>query len=323
MFESLGHYKILERIGAGGIGEVFRARDTRVGRTVAIKVVSREIAADAEQRERFLADARASTALSHPNIAAVYEVSEDRGRVFVVCEFVPGDSLKTVVGGRALHPRRAADFAVQIADALAEGHAAGFVHYDLHPGNVIVTPKDKVKILDYGVAAWTHGGRYRADLTDLDADAPAVAPTLAYMSPEQASGEAVDQRTDVFSLGLIVFEMITGRQPFTAITLPELVQQIKSKRITSASNVNRAVPAEFDPIVGKAITKLPDRRYQSIAALAAELRSVAAILDVRSEVSEAAEPPVHGAPAALPLRWLWVVLALAALAAIAWLRLHR
>src|SRR3954464_4423972 len=142
MYETLAHYKILDRIGAGGMGDVYRARDTRLGRTVAIKVVPAAVAADAERRERFRLEAQAAIALSHPNIAALYEIGEDQGALFLVFEFVPGETLSTMIAGRPLNARRAIDFAIQIADALAEAHSEGIVHRDIKPANIIVTPKD-------------------------------------------------------------------------------------------------------------------------------------------------------------------------------------
>src|SRR5256885_6971555 len=147
MIETFGQYKILARIGAGGMGEVYRARDTRHGRTVAIRVLPADLAGDHERRERLMREARASAALSHPNIAALYEVGEDQGHVFLAFEFVPGEPLSAVIGGRPLNRRRAVDLAVQIADALAEAHGAGIVHRDIKPGNIIVTPKGAAKIL--------------------------------------------------------------------------------------------------------------------------------------------------------------------------------
>src|SRR5438876_11545838 len=209
MLETLAHYKILDRIGAGGMGEVYRARDTRLGRTVAIKVLAPELADDPSRRDRFMREARAAAALSHPNIAALYEIGEDQGQLFLVFEFVPGETLKTMIGGRALNPRRAIDFAVQIADALADAHAEGVIHRDIKPANVIITPKDKAKILDFGLATWTAGGAEREqaahDATVMVTGAGTTIRTLPYMSPEQALGEQVDQRTDIFSLGVVLF----------------------------------------------------------------------------------------------------------------------
>ena len=208
MIETLGPYKILERIGAGGMGDVYRARDTRHGRTVAIKVLPASVSGDADRRARFLRDARATAALSHPNIATLYEVNEDQDQVLLVFDFVPGQTLKAIIGGHPLNPRRAIDLAAQVADALAEAHAAGIVHRDLKPDNVMVTPRGNAKLLDYGLAAWTGGG---ADRGTSVTGADAASATTSYLSPEQVLGDAGDDRTDVFSLGVILFEMLTGR----------------------------------------------------------------------------------------------------------------
>ena len=161
MFENLGQYRILDRIGSGGLGEVYRARDTRFGSTVAIKVLPADLTSDSERREQLLSDARAAAALSHPNIATLYEIGEDQGHLFLVFEFVPGQTLKSIIGGRPMNPRRAIDLGVQIADALADAHAVDIVHGDLKPGNVIVTPKGNAKVLDFGLAGWTCGGSLR------------------------------------------------------------------------------------------------------------------------------------------------------------------
>ena len=215
MLDELAHYKILDRIGAGGMGEVYRARDTRLGRTVAIKVLPAAVADDPDRRERFLREARAAAALSHPNIAALYEVGEDDGHLFLVFEFVPGEPLSKIIAGRPLNPRRAIQFAAQVADALADAHAAGIVHRDIKPDNIIVTPKGNAKVLDFGLAVWTAGGAAREQAaTTLDTGVGSALGTLAYMSPEQARGEALDQRTDIFSLGVVLFEMLTGSRPF-------------------------------------------------------------------------------------------------------------
>jgi serine/threonine protein kinase len=320
MFESFGHYKILDRIGAGGIGEVFRARDTRLGRTVAVKVVAAEIADDPQRREPFLADARAATTLSHPNIAALYEIGEDHDRLFLVFEFVPGDTLARLIAGRAINPRRAVDHAVQVADALADAHAAGIVHGDIKPSNIIVTPKGNAKLLDFGLAAWTAGGAERTQAAAGAASGKETQPgRVAYMSPEQMLGERVDHRTDIFSLGIVMFEMLTGRLPFTATTGAALALQIVQAPAPAPSSTNSSLPVEFDPIVGKALAKSIDQRYESAVTLAAELRSVGAILDVRSDAAgpEIVHGPIH-VPQRSSRRWLVRLLLLAALGAAAW-----
>jgi serine/threonine-protein kinase len=323
MFESLGHYKILDRIGAGGMGEVLRARDTRLGRTVAIKVMAAHIAADPERRERFLQEARAAAALSHPNIAALYEIGEDQGQLFLVFEYVPGETLKTVIGGRPLNPRRAIDLAVQVADALADAHAEGIVHRDIKPANIIVTPKGNAKILDFGLATWTSGGAERKDAahtaTVVVAPGGTTQGTVAYLSPEQALGERVDHRTDIFSLGIVIFEMVTGKLPFSGATPTALALQIVQAQAPSPSSVNRSLPTELDPIVGRALAKSLEQRYESSVTMSAELRSVGAILDVRSDAS-----PPSPLPSAVrqPRRrsgggWIILLVVLAALLA-AW-----
>ena len=215
MIDALGHYKILNQLGTGGMGDVFRARDTVLGRTVVIKVLPRTITADPERRERFLREARAASALSHPNIATLFEIGEEAPHLYVVFEYVPGQQLTRVIGGRPLNIRSVLDIAVQLADALAEAHAQGIVHGDVKPDNVMVTPKRHAKFLDFGLVAWTEGGAIRETLTSEAQAAPAIVlGTVAYVSPEQAIGEPVDHRTDLFSLGVILFEMLTGRPPF-------------------------------------------------------------------------------------------------------------
>jgi serine/threonine protein kinase/TolB-like protein len=226
MFETLGHYKILDRIGAGGMGEVYRARDTRLGRTVAIKVLAATVAGDGERRDRFLQEARATAALSHPNISALYEIGDENGQLYLVFEFVPGETLAAAIAGRPLNPRRALDLSIQMADAIADAHAAGIVHRDIKPANIIVTPKGHAKILDFGLATWTSGGSDRDQAATMVATAAGTTlGTVAYMSPEQALGEAVDERTDIFSLGIVLFEMLTGKLPFQGATSTALALQ--------------------------------------------------------------------------------------------------
>jgi serine/threonine protein kinase len=321
MIESLNHYKILERVGAGAIGELYRARDTQLGRTVALRLVAPDITADPDRRERFLHDARAATALSHPNIATLYEIGEDQGQLFLVCEFARGDSLKTVIAGHPVKPRRAIDLAVQIADALADAHARDIVHGDIRPDNIIVTTKGNAKILDFGLAAWTAGGAARrqaaAALTPGSPDAPLS--TVAYLSPEQALGERGDFRTDVFSLGIVLFEMLTGKLPFTAPTSNALTLQIVQANAPAPSTMIGSLPPELDPILAKALAKSLEHRYETAATFAAELRSVAALLDVRSEASEAAgEVVAPGPPRRASRGWMLWLLVMAALAAAAW-----
>ena len=316
----LGPYKILEPLGTGGMGEVYRARDTRHGRTVAIKLPAADVTGDADRRDRFLRDARAAAAISHPNIAALYEIGDDDGRPFLVFEFVPGETLKTVIAGRALNPRRAVDLGIQIADALADAHAAGIVHGDIKSDNIIVTPKGSAKILDFGLAAWTLGGAEREAAATLEtAGSSAARGSSPYLSPEQALGQHVDDRTDIFSLGIVLFEMLTGKVPFNASTPAALAVKIVQAPAPAASAVNPASPRELDPIVAKALAKSLDRRFEAAATVAAELRAVGAILDVRSADSEPPSLAPLGARAERPYgRWIALALLLAALVAAGW-----
>jgi serine/threonine-protein kinase len=238
---------------------------------------------------------------------------------------VPGETLKTLIGGRPLNPRRALDLAIQLADALAEVHAQSLAHLDIKPDNVIVTPKGNAKLLDCGLAEWTSGGAAR----DRTAQAAAAAEPLAgatfvrtvpYMSPEQVRGGAADYRSDVFSLGAVIFEMLTGKPPHAAPTPNAVARQIVETSAPAPTAVNPALPREVDLIVGRCLAPGPDDRYESAATLAAELRSLAAILDVRSGTSEppalvAAEPEprsgvglaIAGAILALAAGIVWLV----------------
>ena len=321
MHETIEHYQILAPLGSGGIGEVYRARDTRLGRTVAIKLLSDAVAAVPARREQFLREARAAMALSHPNIAALYEIGEHDGRPYLVFEYVPGETLKTMIGGSPLHPRRVLELAIQLADALAAAHAEGIVHRDLKPDNIIVTPKGNAKFLDVGLSTWTRGGAEREAAATTIAEGASNPPaTVAYLSPEQALGEPVDQRTDIFSLGIVLFEMLTGKLPFNGPTSTALALQIVQAPAPSPSTLNPGLPPELDAVLQKALAKSLDNRYGSAATLAADLRTVAAVLDARGSAHEAVSVPALRAPARRSYAgWIVVGLIVGALIAAAWL----
>jgi len=320
MLESVAHYKILERIGAGGVGELYRARDTQHGRTVALRVVRHDLVADAQRLARFLEDARKTAALSHPSLATVFETGEDQGRLFLASEYVPGQTLRGTIGGHAINSRRALAFAAQIADALAEAHFAGIIHGDLRPDNVMITPKGNAKVLDMGLAVWTEGGaaRTRAGLatTTMALQDGVVARTAPYMSPEQALGEAVDYRTDIFSLGVVLFEMLTGRVPFLASAATELTQEAVHGPLVPPTTLNKSLPAEVDAIVERMLAKNPAERYESAATAAAELRAVSKILEARPAVPPPG--PVRASQRASKAGWIAALAILAAIAALVW-----
>jgi len=280
--QKIVHYNLLERIGEGAIGVVFRARDTKVGRTVALKIVSVEIERNPGRVARLLEDARAAMALSHPNIATLFDVGESSGAHYLAYEFAAGRTLRDECGGASMNVRRAVDLAVQIADGVASAHAHGIVHGDLRPETVMVTGKGSAKVLDFGLADWTKGGAIRASAARSASSLPVESiGVLAYLSPEQASGVGVDSRTDVFTLGTLAYEMLTGRNPFVAKTPLETVANVMRARLPLASEMNAAVPKDLDPVLARAMVPDLQRRQQSAASFAAELRSVGAVLDVR------------------------------------------
>jgi serine/threonine protein kinase len=314
---AISHYNLLERIGEGAFGEVYRARDTKVGRTVALKLVPESVFTDTATRQTFLEDARAASALSHPNIATLFDVGEYDGGCYLAYEFASGVTLRQESAGRAVHPRRAVELAVQIADALADGHAHGVLHTDLRPDTVFVTQKGSAKVLAFGMARWTRGGRTRAVASaSPESLGPDAITVVSYMSPEQAIGGAVDSRTDVFSLGVVLYEMLAGRNPFAAPTASQTVMNVIAAAAPPPAAAASA-SGDFEAIIMRAIAKEIDKRHQSAASFSAELRSVGAILDVRSGDSVPGD--------LLPLdddsgsgRWWAAALAVAALAAVAW-----
>ena len=283
MITSIAHYNILEPIGTGGIGEVFRARDTKAGRTVALKIVDPRLAGDPDTLARLLEDAAAAARLSHPNIATLWDIGEADGHTYLAYEFIAGNRLRDEAGGVAMHPRRALDIAIQIADGVSDAHAYGVIHGDLRPDTVMVTGKGSAKILDFGMAQWTRGGALRAraaaESDTMSAEAISI---LAYLSPEQALGGAVDARTDVFSVATITYELVTGRNPFASATASQTMLKVIQSHVPPPSEVNPAVPKDLDAVLGRALAPDLTARQQSAAALAAELRTVAAIVDVRT-----------------------------------------
>ena len=290
MTDKLDHFKLLEELESGGIGRVYRARDTVHGRTVLIKIASEELSAAGTRRDRFVDAAHAAATLSHPNIATLFDVGEPEDGPYLVFEFVPGETLDRVIAAGQMHVRTALEIGIQIADALAHAHSHEVVYGDLKPDNVKVNPKGHAKLLDVGLSAWTSGGRLRHPAAVGAVTEPGRAlRTVAYFAPEQAAGEPPDERADVFSLGALLFEMLTGRSPFRKATLASTMTAVCDERLPEPSQLNPDVPAELDAIVMRALAKSPEVRHQSAASLAAELRGVAAILDVRTGDRE---PPV-------------------------------
>ena len=317
----LGPYEVLSALGAGGMGEVYRARDTRLNRDVAIKVLPAELLADEHRRRRFQQEARALSSLNHPHIVTIYEV-ESAGPVdFIVMEFVRGSTLDQLIPSRGLAVTALLRIAVPVAEALAAAHARGIIHRDVKPANLIVGDDGVVKVLDFGLAklleADEEGGA--ATLTDLrqgDVSAPGrIAGTPAYMAPEQATAGKVDARSDVFSFGAVLYEMATGARAFGGNSSAEMLAAVLAGQPKPPTQI-ADVPRELERVILRCLRKEPDRRYQ-------------AMLDVRNDLEEL-EEQIHsrtsGVPARPRRRWFKAAVALGMLtiaAAVAWSRWSR
>ena len=289
---TLSHYEVLEKIGSGGMGEVFRARDTRLGRDVAIKVLSAEVASDANRLRRFEREARAASALNHPNIVHIYEIGDHEGTPFIAMEYIEGVTLRELISSGALPPKKKLELAVQIGQGLAKAHAADIVHRDLKPENMMLTTDGHVKILDFGLAKLLSPVQSDPDgptFTKHGTDPGTVMGTASYMSPEQALGKSLDARTDVFSFGVVLYEMATGAAPFRGDTPASLFDEILHKAPplpSQASQASQPLPTGVDSIIQKALQKDPDDRYPSAKELLADLEGVSSGSDLGRDEKE-------------------------------------
>ncbi|HEY1249928.1 MAG TPA: protein kinase [Thermoanaerobaculia bacterium] len=315
----LGPFEILAPIGAGGMGEVYRAKDTRLGREVAVKVLSPEFAADADRRKRFEQEARAASALNHPNIVTIYEIGSSAETIFIAMELVDGKTLREVLLAGGVPVRRMLDYGYQMADGLARAHAAGIVHRDLKPENVMVSKDGAVKILDFGLAKLLK--EQPQDTSNVPTaqatQAGMVLGTVGYMSPEQASGKPLDFRSDQFALGSILYEMATGKRAFQRGTTAETLTAIIREEPEPVARIAASVPAHFRWIVERCLQKDPEERYASTRDLARDVRAVREHL---SETSVSGVVSGATAPAAPPRRGSfgkWAAVAAAVLAAFA------
>jgi eukaryotic-like serine/threonine-protein kinase len=271
----LGPYEILGQIGAGGMGEVYRARDPRLGRDVAIKVLPASFSSDADRLKRFEQEARAAGILSHPNITIVYDISSHDGAPYVVQELLEGETLRSELGGGRFAPRKAIDYAIQIAQGLAAAHEKGIVHRDLKPENLFVTKDGLVKILDFGLAKLTQvDGSGATSKLPTETEPGIVMGTLGYMSPEQVKGEPADGRSDIFALGAVLYEMLSGRRAFEGGSTGETMAAILKEDPPDLSQTNRSVSPGLDRLVRHCLEKNRERRFQSAKDLAYDLETI-------------------------------------------------
>ena len=274
---TISHYTVLEKLGSGGMGEIYKAQDTRLNRFVAMKVLSTANAGDVERRRRFVQEAQAASALNHPNIITIHDVVSTDGLEFMVMEFVSGVTLDDLIPKHGLNVQKTLDCAVQIADALQTAHAAGIVHRDLKPGNIMVTGSGLVKILDFGIAKLT-GPTPTSPNTDetMPLDSPmtvegSILGTVCYMSPEQAQARAVDPRSDIFSFGLVLYEMLTGQKAFSGDSALSTLSAILRDEAKPIHDLVEGVPPELEQIVYRAMRKDPDQRWQTMQEMRAAL----------------------------------------------------
>jgi eukaryotic-like serine/threonine-protein kinase len=288
--EKVSHYRILEKLGAGGMGVVYLAEDMKLGRKVAIKILGQEFTTNKDRLNRFEQEASAASNLNHPNILTIYEVGADEGRHYIATEYIDGVTLRRKIAAAPLQTPEILDIAVQVAGALEEAHTAGIVHRDIKPDNIMVRRNGYVKMLDFGLAKLTE----TIDRSPSDAeastrvlvqtDAGVVMGTSHYMSPEQARGKPVDARSDIWSLGVVIYELIAGRTPFEGETSTDVIVAITQKEPPPLARFAPDVPAELDWIVMKALRKDRDERYQTIKELITDLRRLKQRLEFESEL---------------------------------------
>ncbi|HVR29730.1 MAG TPA: serine/threonine-protein kinase, partial [Thermoanaerobaculia bacterium] len=306
---TISHYRVLDELGHGGMGVVYRAVDTRLGREVALKFLPDTVARDGPELARFRREARAASALNHPSICTIYDVGEHEGRHFIAMELVRGVSLAERLEAGALPMEQVRRLGAQLAGALEAAHAQGVVHRDVKPRNIIVTERGDAKLLDFGLAKAAPGDSSATAMT-LEAELTqghGVVGTPNYMSPEQALGRTVDGRTDIFSLGVVLYVMATGRKPFEGSSVPAILDAVLHREPPPVTTVNAGASPALEPIIARCLAKDPDRRYRDARELREDLERLPAV----------ASPSSRSATPARSTRRRWAAAVTASLAAVA------